>query len=307
VSASLRPPADFSLGKPIKKLPESLPLSASAPCADIYTALASKTKYSIHQLRITKGSDGSVISNRKDASVHSTGLRDQSTVYVKDLGPQIAWRTVFLVEYIGPIVIHLLVFALRPYIYPGAPKEATLLQSLTMLVVVAHFVKRELETLFIHRFSAATMPIWNIFQNSAHYWLLAGINMAAWVYAPSSPSAKPSNPALLYPGLALYALGELGNLNTHLTLRGLRSAGGTERGIPEGALFDLVTCPNYLTETISWIGVYLISGLNWSVLLFTFVAVIPMARWAVKKEKRYRKEFGDKYKRKRYTMLPGIW
>lgn len=234
-------------------------------------------------------------------------MRDQSTIYVKDLGPQIAWRTVFLVEYLGPILIHVLVFALRPYIYPGAPEEASQLQSLTMLTVVAHFVKRELETLFIHRFSSSTMPLFNIFKNSAHYWILAGLNMAVWVYAPSSPTAKQANPVILYPGLALYALGELGNLQTHLELRGLRSSGGTERGIPQGTLFNLVTCPNYLTEAISWTGVFLISNFNLSVVLFTVVALVQMGLWAVKKEKRYRKEFGDKYKRKRYTMLPGIW
>ena len=51
----------------------------------------------------------------------------------------------------------------------------------------------------------------------------------------------------------------------------------------------------------------MISGFNWSVLLFAVVSVAQMSQWAVKKEKRYRKEFGDKYKRKRYTMLPGIW
>jgi len=294
-------------GKPIKTLPENVNLEAGATCSDLYNSLAKQCRYTVHQLRLTKGSDGSVINNARDTSVHSTGLRNQSTIYVKDLGAQVAWRTVFLVEYLGPIIIHPLVFALRPYIYPGAPDKASQLQAMTMIVVVAHYIKRELETIFIHRFSASTMPIFNIFKNSAHYWILSGLNMAAWIYAPSSSATKPVNPALLYSGLALYALGEVGNMRVHLTLRGLRSSGGTERGIPEGKLFDMVTCPNYMTEVISWVGVFLISGLNLSVLLFVLVSTGQMAQWAVKKENRYRKEFGDKYKRKRYTMLPYIW
>jgi len=239
--------------------------------------------------------------------VHSTGLRDQSTVYVKDLGPQIAWRTVFIVEYLGPILIHPLVYAIRPYVYPGAAKEASELQKITCLLICLHFIKRELETVFVHRFSAATMPFRNIFKNSFHYWVLAGLNIAVWIYAPSAPTARPANAILLYLGLALYTLGELGNFQVHMTLRGLRSTGGTERGIPQGPLFNLVTCPNYLTETISWIAVYLVSGLSWSVLLFALVSVAQMAQWSKKKENRYRKEFGGKYKKKRYTMLPGIW
>lgn len=234
-------------------------------------------------------------------------MRNQSTIYVKDLGTQIAWRTVFLVEYLGPILIHPLVYTLRPYLYPSAPDVPSQLQTITMWLIVVHFIKRELETLFVHRFSAATMPLRNIFKNSAHYWVLSGALIAAFIYAPSSATAKAANPLLLYPGLLFYTIGELGNLQSHLTLMRLRSSGGTERGIPQGPLFKLVTCPNYMTETISWIGVYLVSGLSWGVLIFAVVSVAQMAQWAKKKERRYRKEFGDKYKKKRYTMLPGIW
>jgi len=294
-------------GKPIKTLPDTLDLGADATTADLYSELARQSRFSVHQLRVTKGSDGNLVANSKDTSVHSTGLRDQSTVYVKDLGTQIAWRTVFLVEYLGPILIHPLVLVIRPNIYPSATKDASPLQILLCWLIVLHFVKRELETLFVHRFSAATMPLRNIFKNSFHYWILSGLMLAAFIYSPSSAAAQQPSPLLLYTGLTLYVFGELGNLQTHLTLMGLRSPGGAERGIPQGPLFNLVTCPNYFTETISWIGVYLVSGLSWGVLIFLVVSVLQMRQWAIKKERRYRKEFGDKYKKKRYTMLPGVF
>ena len=207
----------------------------------------------------------------------------------------------------GPLLIHPLVYGIRPYVYPSAPSPASQLQTLSCILICLHFLKRELETVFVHRFSAATMPARNIFKNSAHYWILAGLNIAAWIYAPSSPTAKPANEAILFAGLVLYAVGELWNLYAHLVLSSLRSPGGTERGIPTGFGFGLVTCPNYLSETISWIGVYLVSGLSYSVLLFAIVAVSQMMSWATTKENRYRKEFGDRYKKKRYTMFPGIW
>lgn len=281
-------------------------LPAGAKCTDLYDALSSKSKFSVHQLRVTKGSDGSLITNSGDATVHSIGLRDQSTIYVKDLGPQIGWQTVFLIEYFGPILIHPLIYAAAPYIYRSAVPEASHMQKLVLLTTIAHFVKRELETLFVHRFSASTMPFRNVFKNSAHYWILSGVNMAYWVYAPTSSAAGPANNALVATGLALYAAGEMGNLSTHLTLRDLRSAGTAQRGVPQGWLFDLVTCPNYLTETISWLGIYVLSGFNWSVLLFLVAAVGQMAPWAKKKQRRYRKEFGSKYQRK-FCMIPGIW
>ncbi|KAL9625812.1 MAG: hypothetical protein Q9160_000132 [Pyrenula sp. 1 TL-2023] len=295
-------------GKPIPRLPEDLPIASGSAAEEIYNQLAQSSRLSAHRLRITKGSDGSVLPNVADKTIQATGLRDQSTIYVKDLGPQIAWRTVFVIEYLGPLLIHPLIYFLRPYIYPSAPSTPSYSQTLFCALVILHFLKREAETLFVHRFSLATMPARNIFKNSFHYWVLAGANLAAWCYAPSSPTAKdPPSVALLYSGLLLYSLGELGNFSAHLTLRNLRSSGGKERGIPSGWGFDLVTCPNYMFEIIAWIGVTLVGGLSLSVLLFDVISVGQMALWARKKENKYRKEFGDKYRRKRYVLLPGIY
>ena len=225
-------------------------------------------------------------------------------------GPQIAWQTVFLVEYIGPLLFHPLIYYLRPYIY-SAPGWASFpppsdLQNLSFILVCLHFVKREIETLFIHRFSAATMPVQNIFKNSFHYWILAGLNMAYWIYRPDAPTAQFANPTIMYTGRLLFLVGELGNLNAHITLRGLRSAGGKERGIPTGTGFDLVTCPNYMFEAIAWVGICMVTW-SLSTVLFAAVSVGQMAVWAKKKERNYRREFGDRYQKKKYTMMPFVW
>ncbi|KAI9873679.1 MAG: 3-oxo-5a-steroid 4- dehydrogenase, partial [Pleopsidium flavum] len=297
-------------GKPINNLPEETAIVPSGSGADLYHRLAAESGLSIHRLRITKGSDGGLVPSSKDVTMDRLGLREQSTIYVKDLGPQIAWRTVFIVEYLGPLLIHPILYLLRPYIYsnPNAilsfPPPSQL-QTLSLIMITLHFAKRELETLFVHRFSLATMPARNIFKNSFHYWIFAGINIAYWIYRPDAPTAKPSNPLITYPALLLYVIGELGNLSTHLTLRNLRSTGGSERGIPQGFGFGLVTSPNYMFETITWIGIWLVTW-SWSTLIFNVLAVGQMMAWAKKKEGKYRKEFGDQYKKKTYSMLPGI-
>lgn len=183
--------------------------------------------------------------------------------------------------------------------------------------MVLHFLKREYETLFVHRFSAATMPAFNIFKNSAHYWILSGFNLAYFLYVPSNSSTfawwwpkgldPEINPAVLYGSIALWLFSEVSNYHTHVTLRNLRPAdGSTRRQIPKGYGFDLVTCPNYLFETLAWLAITILSGGNFAALMFLAVAAGQMALWAKKKEMRYRKEFGSAY-RKKSAMFPGLW
>ncbi|MCJ1338639.1 3-oxo-5a-steroid 4- dehydrogenase [Bachmanniomyces sp. S44760] len=318
-------------GKPIKGLPQEIVVQRDGKGADLYQQLARAAHISIHRLRINKGSDGTSIPNKKDFELGATGLGDQSTIRVKDLGavkqpversrhqlmklrpagPQVAWKTVFIIEYIGPIIIHCLIYSARQHIYsspnPSSPfPSPSLLQNLSVAMIVAHFIKRELETLFVHRFSSSTMPIFNIFRNSAHYWFLAGFNIAYWIYSPYSPTAKPSNPWITLIGVLLFAVGELGNLDSHLKLRKLRSAGGVERGIPQGPFFNLVTCPNYMFEMVAWVGILLVTW-SWSIVLFIVVAVAQMVPWSKKKEMALRRDFGSQYKKKRFYMLPGIY
>lgn len=286
-------------------MPKTVSAYLQGNTSDLYHRLAAEAGTSVHRLRLTNESDGSVIPNAKDFTVERTGLKNDSVLLVKDLGPQIAWQTVFVIEYLGPMLIHPLFYFLRPYLYSNAG-PASDAQTLSCVLLFLHFFKRELETLFVHRFSNATMPARNIFKNSGHYWIFGGLNIAYWIYRPDAPTAAPSSPLLTTAAVALFTLGELGNLQTHLTLRGLRSSGGTERGIPEGLGFNLVTCPNYMFETIAWIGIWLAS---WSLStgLFIVIAVAQMAAWGKKKERRYRKEFGDKYQRKRFSMIPGLF
>jgi len=88
---------------------------------------------------------------------------DDSELQVKDLGPQIGWRTVFLIEYvrrsprvplriidanlyqIGPLLIHPL-FYYFPKVWYGKDVEHSSLQKYVYALVMLHFIKRELET-----------------------------------------------------------------------------------------------------------------------------------------------------------------
>lgn len=62
---------------------------------------------------------------------------------------------------------------------------------------------------------------------------------------------------------------------------------------------------NYLFEILSMVGLLLVTG-SLSQAIFTAVGWYHMQEWAQGKEKRYRQDFGDKYKPKRYPLTPGI-
>jgi very-long-chain enoyl-CoA reductase len=181
----------------------------------------------------------------------------------------------------------------------------TQVQWLLCALFHLHFLKREFETIFIHKFSANTMPARNIVRNSAFYWLMAGGLCALEIYAPGSMSTRNELGLLDYLGLAVFAIGETCNLIVHKHLASLRKPGGTEKGIPNCIGSNLVTSPNYMFEVMAWVGVILISR-SWAVVAFISVGMIYMRSWSRGKEKALRKEFGDRYKKKRYTMLPGL-
>jgi very-long-chain enoyl-CoA reductase len=242
---------------------------------------------------------------------------------VKDLGPQLGWRTVYIIEYLGPLLFHpmfatdavrsRLYPALYPYVkgfvpLPASPDGTGPLsynQKLVFVCMMLHFFKREYETIFVHKFSANTMPARNVFRNSFFYWAVAGLLAGFEVYAPYSPTAVATDGMINAIGLGLFAFGEIGNLLVHRYLASLRKPGGTERQIPYGYGFSLVTSPNYMYEIIAWIGLILISR-SPSVVIFISFGTMYMYDWAKGKERAYRKEFGDKYKKKRYGILPGL-
>lgn len=316
--------------KPIKKLPKELSLPLDTKVSVVAEKLSQQTGLSVNRIRLTVPPTDEDTTGKKqkkrDVALKNDGIlndyvsstKEPLVISVKDLGPQIGWRTVFLIEYFGPLVIHPIFYYFgQKLIYSvkfGHSKDQQLVFVFTML----HFLKREYETAFIHKFSLATMPLFNIFKNSSHYWLLSGVLLAYFNYAPASyftpesPLWKqflfsrqqvfPLGDTGLYALSFLWLYSELSNFWTHITLSKLRPANSTVRKIPYGYGFNQVSCPNYFFESLAWTAVALICQ-NWSGTLFVTIATIQMYIWAVKKHKRYKREFPD-YPKNRKVYVP---
>lgn len=235
-------------------------------------------------------------------------LTDGSVLYFKDLGPQIGWATVFLAEYIGPIFVYLIFYISNScsWIYPDNDGSAhNDVQILACICYVGHYVKRVLETIFIHRFSKATMPIGNLVKNCTYYW---GFSALISYFTNHPLYTEPSTNTQVYIGFSVYMLGELGNLSTHLAFKNMRPAGTKVRVIPMPNgnpfcfLFNLVSCPNYTYEVVSWIGFTVLSQTFFAG-LFALVGGGQMLQWAIGKHRNYKKEFKD-YPINRKAMIP---
>lgn len=288
-------------------LPLTLNFPEESTVQDLKTAISSKypkfydsrQKISIKGERSTLGDDAFL----KDV--------EGAEVSVKDLGPQVSWRTVFLVEYAGPLVIHPLIYYLSNTIYRRNTQHS-LLQKALCVMVMAHFLKRELETIFVHRFSHGTMPAFNIIKNSAHYHLLSGVALALAIYSPTYAADSPyirgtirDDPRFLLACAIVWLFAQLSNFKVHLILRNLRPEGTRKLAIPRGYGFSLVSVPNYFFECLAWATIAVMSG-SWVAWLFLFVGGGQMALWAIKKHKNYKKVFGKEYPRRK-VMIPFIF
>ncbi|KJH42185.1 3-oxo-5-alpha-steroid 4-dehydrogenase [Dictyocaulus viviparus] len=210
---------------------------------------------------------GKPISDEK--LIKDLGLAAQNAhLYVRDLGPQIPWKTVivfyrnvFLVQF----TIHLYVFVLQVlhldwenwtkryfcwsmlvrclftqyFIFAQVSSmemACVLRESYHIAVTYAficwslHYAKRLFETEFIHRFSNDTMPRFNLVKNCSYYWGFATL-IAYFVNHPAYTSPYFGD-CQVYVGLLGFAVAEFGNLSIHILLRNLRSPGTRERRIP---------------------------------------------------------------------------
>ena len=171
----------------------------------------------------------------------------------------------------------------------------------------AHFVRRSLESAFVHRYSKPRIGAGDYLIEYAYYW-----GFAAWIAWSVSSSAH-REPAIWLQslGLVVFLAAELGNARAHVMLRELRSASGVERQIPRGFLFEWVSCPHYSCEILTWVGFNLVTGTLAGV-AFMLVGAGILGGWAHARHAAYRREFDGRdgrqaYPSERRVLIPFLW
>ncbi|KAG7526876.1 very-long-chain enoyl-CoA reductase-like [Solea senegalensis] len=248
---------------------------------------------------------------RDDEILQNLPVGTCAIMYFRDLGPQLGWTMVFLAEYIGPLLTYLLFYFRVPYMYSHRYVFTSSPHSVVTRACVCHtvhYMKRLIETIFVHRFSHGTMPLRIIVRNCAYYW-----GFSAWLayyinhplYTPPSYGDVQVNFALV-----IFAMCQLGNFSIHLTLIRLKGDGARSRRYPIPTknpftwLFFFVSCPNYTYEVGAWVSFSIMTQCL-PVAFYTLLGFIQMTIWAKGKHKAYSREFKD-YPRFRMAIIPLI-
>jgi very-long-chain enoyl-CoA reductase len=213
-----------------------LDLPATAKGSDLINLACNVSSLPVTRVRIVYDKDG------KNAVVTPDQLLADLSVpkyILRDLGPQFSYFGVFLIEYLGPLLIWpFLALVLRP--------AATPYFVLASIMWILHYVKRILETIFVHTFSRPTMPLRNVFKNSAYYW---GFATAIVICVANRDGSVGLFEFLCFGG---FFVCEVLNFYCHIHLRNLRPKGSVAHVLPKGFLFDQIACPNYTTEILAW-------------------------------------------------------
>ena len=203
--------------------------------------------------------------------------------------------------------------------------------SIVAGMLTIHFAKRVGEVLCVHKYSGSMGPA--CYGISVFYSLLALLISVQTQHVPLSLYAAAGSQAALPIALAMFTVGQAGNLYHHWLLAQMRTtpeSGAQQQvdatpgtstamegvppstkalkvySIPTGGLFDLVTTPHYLFEIIAWLGVALASQQLNAVLVAAGMASYLSGR-AVASTRWYKGKFGDAYPSGRRHMVPFIF
>ena len=102
--------------------------------------------------------------------------------------------------------------------------------------------------------------------------------------------------------MIIFFTGFIINISSDNILFKLRKDGKGEYSIPNGKLFNYISCPNYLGEILEWLGwaIMVLSFAGFSFFVWTLANLIPRA---LSTHKWYNQKFQD-YPKDRKALLP---
>ncbi len=198
-------------------------------------------------------------------------------------------RLGMFILYFTPLIA--LLIAALPYI-----SNPTTVQLFVFGAVFIQFAKRVLEVLFLQKYSG---PI-GILTTA----IIAGFySLAAFLIGYTNRRPMQAMDIWSYIGIGVFFIGIIGNFIHHKILVDLRKS-TLDYIIPSGGLFNLIICPHYLFELVTWFGIALLSRHFGAFLILAGFTLYLTAR-SLRTLKWYRERFSD-FPSDRKALIPFI-
>ncbi|CEP15296.1 hypothetical protein [Parasitella parasitica] len=201
-----------------------------------------------------------------------------------------------LMEVISPITFTSSLIFTRPI---GTP-----FQIMLSAAWIVHYVNRSV----IYPLRAASMAPIHIlaFASSILFNILNGYTNGIWVGRHSNAAD-----AQFWTGMLLWALGFASNVYHDGILFRLRQKSKSEDKqsaaryfIPHGGLFEYVSCPNYFSETMEWLGYALATHSSVPAAIFAIATAANLFPRAWRTHQWYRNQFNGAYPQHRKAVIP---
>ena len=178
--------------------------------------------------------------------------------------------------------------------------------ALAGALMSAHFAKRCLEVLFVHRYSGV-MNLGSVAMICTLYTTVSGL--MGWIAFHEIDATVLSSgdfTPMLRLGLVVWGLGTAINFWHHRILANLRKPGETGYVMPKRGLFRFVACPHYLGEIIAWWG-YSIVFCHVGAAIASLAMTFYLAGRAHNTVKWYRERLGDQVPKGWRRLVPFVY
>jgi 3-oxo-5-alpha-steroid 4-dehydrogenase len=206
---------------------------------------------------------------------------------------------VSLVGYGGALLIYVYIFWVH-----GA-SDADEVCALLCVCWSLHFFKRLIECLFVHKWRASSVDSVLMWLGEWVYYL----GFATWIAYDNvvlrgggAPATRNESLLLATVGAAMFCFGVLVNGYHHLVL-----ASHDREKVPKIGLFELVSCPHYLGEVLTWIGFAAMSQFRIAPVVFALATCVVLAIYSNDRHHSYKRQFMNIYPEHRRRLIPFVW
>ncbi|WVN86919.1 uncharacterized protein L203_102093 [Cryptococcus depauperatus CBS 7841] len=301
-------------GKPTISLDFSAKHPNNVTVKDVKTAIQAKFPnlvFNRQRITLPNASGKPIPLTDENKTLTDYGVGEGANLRLKDLGKQVGYRTLYLWEYAGPIFLNPLFLHFSHLIW--GKYDPSPLQLTVRNLIVIHFIKRFLESAFVHNFSRASVPLTYFYRNCLYYWGICGFLIGLTLYRPAYSKQALAGTLLADPRwIAFWTIFELAaellNFNAHLHLRSLRQPPGMPRKFPTGFGFGIAVCANYWFEILGVVALVIMTSGDIGSTIYLIIGSFFMKTWADQKYARYKNEFDNKiFPGRRYKLFPPFY